>query len=70
MRSPCSIRSTQAVSYTHLVLNGINGVKHITSQSKENVSVVTLELREGLDIENAINDTRDKISAITEARCV
>ena len=49
------------------VLNGINGVKHITSQSKENVSVVTLELREGLDIENAINDTRDKISAITEA---
>lgn len=48
------------------VLNGINGVKHITSQSKENVSVVTLELREGLDIENAINDTRDKISAITE----
>lgn len=49
------------------VLNGINGVKHITSQSKENVSVVTLELREGLDIESAINDTRDKISAITEA---
>ena len=49
------------------VLNGINGVKHIISQSKENVSVVTLELREGLDIENAINDTRDKISAITEA---
>ena len=49
------------------VLNGINGVKHITSQSKENVSVVTLELREGLDIENAINDTRDKISAIAEA---
>ena len=49
------------------VLNGINGVKHITSQSKENVSVVTLELREGLNIENAINDTRDKISAITEA---
>ena len=48
------------------VLNGINGVKHITSQSKENVSVITLELREGLDIENAINDTRDKISAITE----
>ena len=32
------------------VLNGINGVKHITSQSKENVSVVTLELREGLDL--------------------
>ena len=49
------------------VLNGINGVKHITSQSKENVSVVTLELREGLDIESAINDTRDKISAIAEA---
>ena len=49
------------------VLNGIIGVKHITSQSKENVSVVTLELREGLDIESAINDTRDKISAITEA---
>ena len=49
------------------VLNGINGVKHITSQSKENVSVVTLELREGLDIESTINETRDKISAITEA---
>lgn len=49
------------------VLNGINGVKHITSQSKENVSIVTLELNEGLDIESVINDTRDKMSAITEA---
>jgi Cation/multidrug efflux pump len=49
------------------VLNGINGVKHITSQSKEDISIVTLELNEGLDIERVINDTRDKMSAITEA---
>lgn len=49
------------------VLNGINGVKHITSESKENVSIVTLELNEGLDVDNAINDARDKIGMITES---
>lgn len=45
-------------------LNSISNLKHITSQSKENISVITLEFNEGIDIEAATNDVRDKLDVV------
>lgn len=46
-------------------LNGVDHLKHITSASKENISVVTLEFEYGTDIDVATNDVRDKLDMVT-----
>lgn len=46
-------------------LNGVGDLKHITSSSKENISVISLEFNEGIDIDVATNDVRDKLDAVT-----
>lgn len=43
------------------VLNSVSDLKHITSQSRENMSVITLEFDYGTDIDVATNDVRDKL---------
>lgn len=43
------------------VLNSVSDLKHITSQSRENMSVITLEFEYGTDIDVATNDVRDKL---------
>ena len=43
------------------VLNTVENLKKITSQSKDNMSLVTLELNYGADLTLATNDVRDKI---------
>ncbi|MCQ2279691.1 MAG: efflux RND transporter permease subunit [Bacteroidales bacterium] len=43
------------------VLNSVEDLKEMTSQSKENYSIVTLEFEYGIDIEKATNDVRDKL---------
>ena len=45
-------------------LNTVSDLKHITSQSKENISIVTLEFEYGTDITEATNDVRDKIDQV------
>ncbi|MCI1778937.1 MAG: efflux RND transporter permease subunit [Bacteroidales bacterium] len=45
-------------------LNSVSNLKHITSQSRENVSVVTLEFNYGTDPDVATNDIRDKLDVI------
>lgn len=45
-------------------LNGVSDLKNITSQSKENISIVMLEFNEGVDIDVATNDVRDKLDAV------
>ncbi|MFQ5425876.1 MAG: efflux RND transporter permease subunit, partial [Gaiellales bacterium] len=45
-------------------LNGISGVKHVTSISREQVSLVTLEFELTRDLEAAANDVRDRVSRI------
>ena len=40
-------------------LNGVANLKDITSNSRENISVLTLEFEYGTDIEVATNDVRD-----------
>lgn len=45
-------------------LNSVDNLKHITSKSRENTSVITLKFNAGTNIAEATNDTRDKIDAI------
>ena len=46
-------------------LNGVSDLKDLTSQSRENISVLTLEFKYGIDIEAATNDVRDKLDMVT-----
>ena len=46
------------------VLNQVENLKKIESQSKENMSLVTIELEYGSDIDVATNDVRDKLDMI------
>ena len=45
-------------------LNTVSDLKHITSASKENMSIVTLEFEYGTDIAVATNDVRDKLDQV------
>ena len=47
-------------------LNGVANLKNITSNSRENISVLTLEFEYGTDIEVATNDVRDKLSMVSQ----
>ena len=42
-------------------LNSVSNLKHITSTSKENFSIVSMEFEYGVDINEATNDVRDKL---------
>src|SRR5574344_77159 len=46
------------------VLNSVSDLKHITSSSKENYSVISLEFEYGIDIAEATNDVRDKLDMV------
>ncbi len=47
-------------------LNSVSDLKHITSSSRENVSIVTLEFEYGIDIDVATNDVRDKLELVKQ----
>ncbi|MEG1837746.1 MAG: efflux RND transporter permease subunit [Bacteroidaceae bacterium] len=47
------------------VLNTVSNLKHITSQSKENLSLITLEFEFGEDIDVLTNDVRDKLDMVS-----
>ncbi len=47
------------------VLNGVDHLKHMTSQSKENISIVSLEFQYGYDIDVLVNDVRDKLDMLS-----
>lgn len=47
------------------VLNSVEGLKHITSKSRENISVITLEFEYGKDIDVITNDVRDKLDMVS-----
>ena len=48
-------------------LNSVEHLKHITSSSKDNVSVLTLEFEYGYDIDALTNDVRDKLDMVSNA---
>ena len=45
-------------------LNSVDGLKNITSTSKDNISVVTLEFEWGSDIDEALNDIRSYVDLL------
>ena len=47
------------------VLNSVEHLKHITSKSSENMSVITLEFEFGHDIDVLTNNVRDKLDLIS-----
>ncbi|MDR2859003.1 MAG: efflux RND transporter permease subunit [Mediterranea sp.] len=49
------------------VLNSVSNLKHITSRSSENISLITLEFEFGYDIDVLTNDVRDKLDMISSA---
>lgn len=46
------------------VMNSVSDLKNLTSQSRENISIVTLEFEYGTDIDVATNDVRDKLDMV------
>ncbi|MBR4849084.1 MAG: efflux RND transporter permease subunit [Bacteroidaceae bacterium] len=46
-------------------LNSVEHLKHIKSNSKENISIITLEFEYGYDIDDLTNDVRDKLNMVT-----
>lgn len=48
-------------------LNSVEHLKHITSNSRENVSVVTLEFEYGYDIDVLTNSVRDKLDMVSNS---
>ena len=48
-------------------LNAVNDLKHITSKSRENISLITLEFEYGKDIDVLTNDVRDKLDMVKSA---
>ncbi len=47
------------------VLNSVSDLKHISSKSRENISVITLEFEYGEDIDVLTNDVRDKLDMVS-----
>jgi HAE1 family hydrophobic/amphiphilic exporter-1 len=45
-------------------LNSVNNLKNITSQSRENISIITLEFEYGSDTDVATNDVRDQLEMV------
>ena len=48
-------------------LNSVEHLKHITSKSRENISLITLQFEYGYDIDDLTNDVRDKLNMVTSA---
>jgi len=48
-------------------LNGVENLKHLNSNSKENTAILYLEFEQGTDIDKAINNVRDKLDMVSSA---
>ncbi|MFZ1529220.1 MAG: efflux RND transporter permease subunit [Ferruginibacter sp.] len=56
------IIETQITEPLEKAVNGIPGIKNITSQSSQGSSSITVEFELGIPLEEAANDVRDKVS--------
>ena len=45
-------------------LNAVPDLKHLSSTSRENTSVISMEFESGIDIEEATNNVRDKLDVV------
>ena len=62
MGANAEIIESQITEPLETSINGIEGVKSITSQSAQGSSTITVEFEVGSDLEKAANDVRDKTS--------
>lgn len=46
-------------------INGVENLKELTSQSKENMSLLTIQFEYGTDIDEATNNVRDKLGMVS-----
>ena len=56
------IIETQITEPLEKAVNGIAGIKNMTSQSSQGSSSITVEFDLGIELESAANDVRDKVS--------
>jgi multidrug efflux pump len=56
------IIETQITEPLEKAVNGISGIKNITSQSSQGSSNISVEFNLGISLEEAANDVRDKVS--------
>jgi multidrug efflux pump len=65
--SPGFIIESQITEPLEKAINGIAGVKNITSSSNQGRSNINVEFELGVDLEAAANDVRDKVSQATRS---
>ncbi|HAN66687.1 MAG TPA: acriflavin resistance protein, partial [Chitinophagaceae bacterium] len=61
------IIETQITEPLEKAINGIAGIRNITSQSSQGSSSITVEFELGTPLEEAANDVRDKVSQATRS---
>ncbi|WP_430897148.1 MULTISPECIES: efflux RND transporter permease subunit [unclassified Paraflavitalea] len=61
------IIETQITEPLEKAVNGVQGVRNITSNSSQGASNITVEFELGVDLEKAANDVRDKVSQALNA---
>ncbi len=61
------IIETQITEPLEKAINGIAGIKNISSQSSQGSSNITVEFELGIPLEEAANDVRDKVSQATRS---
>ncbi len=59
------IIESQVTEPLEKAINGIAGIKNISSSSSQGVSSINIEFNLGVDLEAAANDVRDKVSGAT-----
>ncbi len=59
------IIETQVTEVLEKAVNGVQGVKNITSSSSQGSSNITVEFELGVDLERAANDVREKVSQVS-----
>lgn len=57
-----AVIETQITEPLEAQINGIDGIKNITSSSSDGRSSITVEFELGVDMDNAANDVRDRVS--------
>jgi len=57
-----AVIETQITEPLEAQINGIDGIKNITSSSSDGRSSITVEFELGIDMDNAANDVRDRVS--------
>ncbi|MFB2922723.1 efflux RND transporter permease subunit [Aerosakkonema funiforme] len=56
---------TEITEILEAELNGVEGIKTLTSESRESVSTVTLQFELSRNLESAAQDVRDRVSRVT-----